>query len=439
MKNSSSRQLGLITVISLVAGGMIGSGIFALPAALARFGGISLIGWMVAALGALTLAQIMGKLSKAIPENGGSYIYTKRAFGDFPSFLVAWGYWMTLWTTNAAIGLTFAGYLSVFFPVIEHPWLSVLVALGVLWSLSLLNTYSVRASGNLQVVTTLLKIIPVLVVAIGGIFFFNPDHFFPFNLSGESSLQAISGATVLCFFAFLGIETATIPADNIKNPEKNISKGTMIGVILVILLYIFSTISLFGAISPGELAHSIAPLSDTATRIFGGKARYWVAAGACISTFGALNVWILVQGQISRSLALDGYLPKSISQLNRKGSPGMGIAVSSSVASILLLANSSKGFADLYEFMVELTTLTSLLFYLSAASAFAYFAFTRQLGFQRNFREIGLGILGMIFSFWIIFGSGLEIVIWCVLGVLLGVPFYFWKKYKMGKLNDLKI
>lgn len=420
-----------MTVISIVAGGMIGSGIFTLPSALAQFGGISLIGWIVAAIGAMVLAHMMGKLSKVIPESGGSYAYTKRAFGEFSGFIVAWGYWLSMWSTNAAIALTFTGYLSVFFPGIESTaWIAVAIALGVIWGLTWLNSYSIRGSGNLQVVTTVLKIIPVLVVAVGGIFFFNPDHFTPFNISESSSLQAISSASVLCFFAFLGIEAATIPADNIKNPEKNISKGTYIGVGLVVVLYIFSTVSLFGVLPPGEVASSMAPLSDAATEIFGGGAKYWVAAGACISTFGALNVWILVQGQISQSMAKDGLLPKSMSYKNKHGAPSTGIVVSSIFVSVLLLLNSAKGFASLYSFMILLATITSLCFYLAAAMVYTYFSYTRQLGFSWTAKSIALSILGLGFSLWIIIGSGAEALIWGGMGMAFGIPVYFWNKKK---------
>lgn len=431
MKDSSPRQLGLVTVVSLVAGGMIGSGIFTLPSALAQFGGISLLGWIVAAIGAMVLAHMMGRLSKVIPESGGSYAYTKKAFGEFPAFIVAWGFWLSMWSTNAAIALTFTGYLSVFFPIIETSnWISVTIAMAVIWGLTLLNSFSIRGSGNLQVVTTALKIIPVLVVAVGGVFFFNPDHFVPFNISGGSSLQAISSASVLCFFAFLGIEAATIPADNIKNPEKNISKGTYIGVWLVVILYIFSTVSLFGVLPPGEVASSLAPLSDAATTIFGGGASYWVAAGACISTFGALNVWILIQGQISQSMAKDGLLPKSMSFINKYGSPSTGIVVSSVFVSVLLLLNSAKGFASLYFFMILLATVTSLCFYLAAAAVYTYFSYTGKLGFGWNAKSIFISILGLGFSFWIIVGSGAEALIWGGIGMLLGVPVYYFNKKK---------
>ncbi|RIW14622.1 amino acid permease [Algoriphagus lacus] len=428
----NTRSLGLVTVISLVAGGMIGSGIFTLPSVLAQFGGISLLGWLVAAIGAWILAYVMSALSKVIPETGGSYAYTKAAFGELPAFVVAWGFWLSMWSTNAAIALTFSGYFGVFFPEIsQSPWFSVTVALLAIWGLTLLNSLSIRSSGNLQVVTTLLKVLPILVVAFGGILFIDLDNFIPFNTSQESSIQAITTSSVLCFYAFMGIESATIPAENIKQPEKTISKGTKIGVGLVIFLYLFSSFSLFGVLSPAEVAQSQAPFSDAANLIFGINTGYAVAAGACLASFGALNGWILLQGQIPYSMAKDGLLPRALAYKNPTGAPSVGVIVSSVMITILLLFNQSKGFSGLYEFMVLLTTTTSLAFYFGAVLAYGYFSFTRRLGFKRDWKAMVYSFLGLSFTAWIFFGAGWDSVILGVLALLFGIP-VFWLSKRNG-------
>ncbi|GAB2484955.1 amino acid permease [Algoriphagus taiwanensis] len=415
---------------------MIGSGIFSLPAVLGQLGAISLLGWILAAAGAYTLAIILGKLSKAIPESGGSYAYTKTAFGDLPAFLVAWGYWLSNCSTNAAIALAFTGYLSVLFPFLETSLFAFgMTALGAIWSLTALNFYSIRSSGNLQVLTTALKILPLLIVAIGGFFFFDSTHFQPLNLSGESDFQAITTASVLCFFAFMGIEAATIPAENIKNPKLTIPKGTLIGVTLVVLLYLFSTVSLFGVLSPAELASSLAPLSDAGVLIFGKNSSYIIAVGACISTFGALNAWILIQGQISYAMAKDGLLPKTLAKKNRFGIPGNGLIFSSLLVTVVLVFNFSESFGNLYSFMIRLTTVTSLFFYLSAALSFGYFCYRGRFGFVWNIKTILLSLLGLGFSVWLFVGSGWEAILWGLGGIVLGLPVFFWSKKQNQKLN----
>ena len=220
----------------------------------------------------------MGKLSEAIPESGGAYAYTKTAFGDLPAFLVAWGFWLSNCSTNAAVALAFIGYLSVFSPALQSSLFGFgLTALATVWSLTTLSWYSIRSSGNHQVITNALKILSLLIVAIGGFFFFDSSNFQPLNLSGESDFSALTTASVLCFFAFMGIEAATIPGENIKNPERNIPKGTLIDVTLVVLLYLVSTVSLFGVLSPAELSKSLAPLSDAGVLIFGKNSGYFIA------------------------------------------------------------------------------------------------------------------------------------------------------------------
>lgn len=402
-----------------------------LPASLATFGSISLFGWLIAAIGALVLAKTFSSLSKVIPESGGSFAYTKAAFGDFPAFVVAWGYWISMWSTNAAIALTFAGYLGVFFPGIsESSFFAPLVALIIIWALTYVNSRSVKSGGNIQVTTTILKIIPVFVVAVGGFFLFKVDHFTPMNLSGNSAFTAISGASLLCFYAFLGIEAATIPADNIKDPSKNIPRGTIIGVLVVVFLYILSTVSIFGVLSPEETAASTAPLSDAATRIFGPWASYLVAIGACISTFGALNCYILLQGQIAQSMAKEGMLSKPMAYLNHQNSPSVALVVSSIFITILLLLNVTKGLTNLYTFMVELSTITSLLFYLSAVLVFGYFAWTHKQGFKRNPKNGLVTLIGLGFCLLVFLGSGFEILVWSCVCLLAGVPIYFYNKRK---------
>lgn len=412
----------------LVVGGMIGSGIFTLPSSLAAYGGIGLTGWIIAAAGALVLARMFGQLSKVIPKTGGAYPYSREAFGDFPGFIVAWGYWLSIWSTNAAIALTFCGYLSIFIPAVGEGINTALTSIGVIWVLTAINSRSIYLGGKTQVLTTILKIIPILVVAFAGIFFFNPEYFSPFNLSQESDLRAITTASAMCLFAFMGLEAASVPAGNIKNPETTISRATMLGTSIVVVIYIFSTISLFGILPPSEVQSSLAPFSDAAKKMFGNGAEYFIAAGACISTFGGLNTWILIQGQMPMALAQDKLLPPVFAKKNKNDTPALGIIISSIFITLLLFFNQTKSFSNLYSFMILLTAVTVLVSYLATALVYAYFSFKGTHGFKLSPRSIIFSIIGIGFSIWMIIGSGLEAMLWGGLGLLLGVPIYIWKK-----------
>ncbi len=176
---SHPQKIGLITSTSLVVGNMIGAGIFLLPSTLANYGGISILGWIFSAIGALILAKIFSNFSKIIVgKSGGPYTYSREGFGDFIGFLVAWGYWISCWVGNAAIAVALIGALSFFFPILEtNPLAQVITGLGFIWMLTWINARGVESSGRIQVITTLLKLLPLVFVIIIGTFYFDIKNF----------------------------------------------------------------------------------------------------------------------------------------------------------------------------------------------------------------------------------------------------------------------
>ena len=422
--NTTSKKIGLWSSSSLVLGNMIGSGIFLLPASLAAYGGISIVGWIVSALAALALAKVFAGLSKRFPETGGPYVFAKKGFGDFPGFLVAWGYWIAIIATNAAITVTMLSYLSVFFPILNtSPLSAILTGLTTIWFLTYINSRGVKEAAWVQLITTILKLVPLILVAIVGIFFINIEHFQPFNLSEESSFSAITITTTLTLFAFLGMESATIPADNIDDPTKTIPKATFIGTWVAIIVYILGSIAVMGIIPPETLAVSEAPFADAAVLIFGEYARKWVALGVVISTFGALNGWIMMQGQIPLAAAKDKLFPAFFSKLNRNEIPLGGLVFSSILISVLMLMNYSKSLIKAFEFMILLATLTALVPYLFATATHLLFA----LRSGKKWEWIW-GSLAFLFSMWAVVGCGEEIVFYGFLVLMTGIPFYVWIK-----------
>src|SRR5512132_24245 len=158
------RGLGLGLATALVIGNMVGSGVFLLPSSLAKYGGISLVAWLFTAAGAMLLALVFARLGRAFPRTGGPYAYARRAFGDFVGFQTAWGYWIAVWAGNAAIAVAFVGYLAVFWPALTaQNLLAALVAIATIWLLTLANIVGVRAGGMIQLVTTVLRFIPLVV------------------------------------------------------------------------------------------------------------------------------------------------------------------------------------------------------------------------------------------------------------------------------------
>ena len=421
---------------SLVIGNMIGSGVFLLPASLAVYGGISIIGWIFTTTGALLLALVFSQLSKNMPSVGGPYAFTRRGLGDFAGFLVAWGYWISIWCGNAAIAIAFVGYAAVFWPALIHnPLLAGLTALTSIWFLTWINTRGIKSAGIVQVTTTILKLTPLIAISTLGIFFINLDHFSPFNLSGQSNFSAITSAAALTLWAFLGLESSTIPADNIKNPSRIIPRATILGTLITAAVYVLGTIAVMGVIPPAALATSTAPFADAAKAMWGSWAGNIVAAGAAISCFGALNGWILMQGQIPFAAARDRLFPASFSRLSGRGTPVVGIIVSSLLATALMSLNYTKGLVEQFTFIILLATLATLLPYIfSTMSHVIILIKTRNKINKTKFtRDAIIAVLAFIYSFWAVTGIGRDILSWGFLLLLAGVPVYACIKWHYKK------
>ncbi|WP_229801485.1 amino acid permease [Tateyamaria omphalii] len=422
--------LGLIACTALVVGNMIGSGIFLLPSSLAAYGSISLAGWLVTAAGALVLALIFGRLARIAPRTGGPYAYARDGFGDFAGFLVAWGYWIALWSGNAAIAVAFAGYLGFLLPEIgASPLASMAAALGAIWLLTWLNIRGVKEAGIVQILTTGMKLFPLLALIVLGVTYIDPGNFTPVNTSEVGALSAISACAALTLWAFLGLESATVPAGDVANPERNIPLATIVGTALTALVYIGVTVVALGVIPSAELVGSNAPLALVAGAIWGAGGAMFIALGACVSTFGTLNGFTLLTGQIPLGAAQDGVFPKAFARLSATGTPAFGLVVSNVLASGLILMSFSENLAQQFEFIVLLATLSTLFPYLLCALAELALRARGAVGSASEdmSKVILLAALGFIYSVWAIFGSGAEVVFYGFLLLMAGVPVYVWQ------------
>ncbi len=418
--------------IALVVGNMIASGIFLLPAALAAYGGISILGWLFTTAGAVLLALVFARLSRVVREAGGPYAFTRRGFGDFAGFLVAWGYWISIWTGNAAIATAFVGYLAFFWAPLGHnPALAASAALAAIWILTWVNARGVRSAGFVQVITTVLKLVPLIAIGGLGLLFFNPENFTPFNLSGESSFSAVTATAALTLWAFLGLESATIPAGEVKNPERTIARATIIGTLIAAAVYISGTVAVMSVIPARALAGSTAPFADAASVMWGAWAAGAVAAGAAVACFGALNGWILLQGQLPLAAARDGLFPGIFGRTSMRGTPVMGLIVSSLLVTILMAANYTRGLVALFTFMILLATLTTLVPYiLSTLAELVIFVREREsFSGQRLMGASVIAALAFFYSIWATTGLGWEAIFWGFVLLATGVPVYLWLKW----------
>jgi len=433
--NAKSQKIGLLTATSLVIGNMIGVGIFVLPAVLSNYGSISLLGWVLTAAGALVLAKIFSNFSKIIvSKSGGPYVYSKAGFGDFIGFLVAWGYWIACWVSNGAIAIAVIGAASFFVPELAtNSVLSVSLGLGLIWIFTWINSRGIKESGRVQLITTVIKILPLLFIILFGLFFFKIENFPSFNLTGESNFSTLSAVATLTLYAFLGIECATIPAGDIENPEKTIPRATMFGAIITTALYILGTIVLFGILPLDVLQNSPAPFAEAAKIMGGDYGGYFVAIGVIISGIGVLNGWILITGQISMATAKDDLFPDFFKKENKKGAPVNGFVIGGVLSSIVMLMNYSEGLVDQFEFIVQLTVIATLLPYLFTAASYALIVIEKKLHTKSWIKTFVLAALGFTYSLWAIYGSGPDTVFYGFLLLIIGIPVYIYMKWIKNK------
>ena len=427
-RSSQDKQsIGIWTCVALVMGNMIGSGIFLLPAALASYGSISLVGWLFTSAGALVLALMFSRLSREMPANGGPYAYSRAGLGGFAGFWVAWGYWISLLCGNAAIAVAMVGYLAVFVPGISADGFSgALAALSAIWLLTFVNACGVRSAGRVQILTTALKLLPLVAIIGAGFFYIDTSHFQVINASDESTLSAISATATLTLWAFLGLESATVPAENVSCAKQTIPRATVIGTVSVAVIYIASTVAIMGLVPMDELALSQAPFADAAMMMWGDWAAYAVAIGAAISCFGALNGWILLTAKVPMAAARDNLFPAVFGRASDSGMPVAGLIISGVLATILVATNYTRGLVGLFTFAILLSTLTVLVPYAFSAAAELWFLRRDSVKGLRRPGAVVIAVLAFVYSFWAMAGSGQEVVYYGFLLLVSGVPVYVW-------------
>lgn len=417
--------LGFWPCLALVVGTLIGSGIYLLPAQLAPFGWNAVLGWLVTIGGALCIAFVFARLAGAMPGAAGPYAFVGQAFGRLSAFGITWAYWIAVWVGNAAIAIAAVSYASLFAPALaDTPALGVGAAITLLWLLTALNCFSLRASGGFQLVTTLLKLLPLLLVvalaasvlATGG------ETAAPAFRAEEISLDAINSAAAISLWAMLGFEAAAWASRNVRDPRRNVPRATLYGTLAVGLLYLGVTTAVMLLEPADTLAASNAPLALVVERFAGSGIALVIAIFAAISVIGALNGLVLVQGELPLQLARDGALPRWFAGLAGNGLPVRAQIVSSGLSTALILANASRTLSGLFVFMALIATAATLVLYLAVALS----AVELQ---RRNRVETSPALLvtsgiGIVFALWTFYGAGFEATAWTLALIAAGFPVY---------------
>src|SRR5215470_10316085 len=437
-------RFGLTTAIALIVGSIIGVGIFNLPTSLASYGPISLVSMGLTTIGALVLAVLFASLARRLPADGGPYAYSRVAFGNPLGFANAWSYWITAWAGNAAIAVGWVLYVEHFINKGHTKWITVLLVLVGLWLPAAVNLSGVKNIGSVQVVTTVIKFAVLAFISTVGLFFISSANFTPWNVSGESAINAIGGGMAIALFSYLGVETAAVAAAKVRDPDRNVPRATILGTIATAVVYLLSLTAVFGILPTSKLANATAPFSDAANAIFGGTwAGNVMAVAVIISGLGALNGWTMICAEMPLAAAEDGLFPERFKHISKNGVPAYGIIASTVLASIAMGINylGSNG-ATVFTTLVLMTGITAAIPYGFSALAQIKWRWIDQqtMHTPRFARDMIVAVLSLVFSIlfiWYSRNTGHSFwVYWAPFylaagAMLLGIPVYLAQRQRM--------
>jgi basic amino acid/polyamine antiporter, APA family len=438
-----ARAMGLTSATGLVVGSIVGTGVFTMPAVLAGAGTMGIFVLAVIAVGAMLLAVLFGQLSKRVPNSdGGLYAYSRHEFGDFAGYLVGWCYWIQAWAGNAAIVSSWVFYVDALFklnnPSGMENWG---IALIGLWVPAAVNLAGVRQMAWFQNVTVVLKFLPLLFVGVVGWFFIRSANFGPFNASGGSLYSGIGIAAGVALFSFIGVEAAAVTAKRVKDPRRNVSRASLIGTAVSAILYVLVTAVVMGLVAHRTLTTTGAPFVNAFQAIFPGSAwaGQFIAAVAVISGIGALNGWTLIVTETSRAIAQDDLFPRPFAWTDRNGTAWFGIVVGTVLPSLLMLwrYNASSGLT-VFTYLVDLTVVTVAIPYFMSAIAQLTYLVSRRRRVQgwALARDLLVAGISVLFSMWVTFASGYQVVYQALVVILVGLILYAFLNARRQRLGE---
>ncbi len=409
----------------LVAGNMIGTGIFLLPVNLAQVGGIAIFGWLIATFGVAALGLAFAKLGELNPQEGGPYAYARDFLGPYAGFQTNFVYWFGNWVGNIAIAVAAVSYLAELLPPLIHPPMSILATAAVIWLLTLANILGPRIVGALETWTMTLALIPILAVAFFGWFWFNPTILMDgWNVSGNSNMSAVSRAASMALWAYMGIESAAVSAGVIENPKRNVPLATLIGLGLAAIVYILSSTVIMGILPNHELRNAHAPFAEAARLMIGAPGAIVISVCAVLKSVGSLGGWMLLVGQSAKAAADDGMFPRYFARLNRYGVPGVGLSIVAVLMTIMLLVTASPTLADQFNHLVDLAVILIVVPYVYSAVAMVKVVYDHRLPRKTFVTYKWIAIVAVAYCLWAIIGGDTTTVMHAFVALLISVALY---------------
>lgn len=432
-------KLGLLT--ALVVGSMIGSGVFSLPQNMASGAGAGavILGWLITGVGMLMLAFVYQSLATRKPDlNNGVYAYARASAGEFVGFNSAWGYWVSAWIGNVGYLVIVFGTLGYFFPVFGdgNTPAAIAGASVVLWAMHLMILRGVRGAALLNALTTIAKIVPLLVFIVLAVVAFR-SHLFTQDFWGTPKLgtvfEQVKSTMLITVWVFIGIEGASVYSARAEN-RKDVGRATLLGFAVVLILLMAVSVVSLGIIPQGELAGMKNPsMAGVLDKAVGHWGAVLISIGLLVSVGGALLAWTLLAAETLFTPANDGVMPAFLSRENAHGVPANALWITNGLVQLFLILTLVSNAT--YQALISLATSMILIPYLfsavyatrTAASGDGYHAGERARG-----RDTVIGVLATIYCGWLLYAAGLKYLLLAALLYAPGVLIYGWARREKG-------
>jgi arginine:agmatine antiporter len=430
-----AKKLGAFLATMLVAGNMIGSGVYLLPASLGAVGSISVLGWLIAIFGAALLGGSFSALTILRPKGTGLIVHVREVFGPGAAFI--WGilYWGACWTGNVAIALAVTGYLGYFLPDVAAQPGSTIATVGVLWLFTAANIIGPRFVARLEGGTLLLGLAPVLLIALGGWFYFDPALFLAsWNVTGKSAFEAVPQSVVMVFWAFLGVECANIVAPLVKNPTRDVPIATLGGLSIAALVYMSACAAIFGILPASDLAASSAPFADAAKPLVGASLAAVVALCAMIKASGTVGGWILVSAETWGTDEVLGLLLRRPAKRRNGGPSVANLLFNGLLMSVAAVATASPNLARQFTVVADVSVILCMFLYSAACLALIKLSGERSPRWRLGARVLAVGAI--LFCGWVASVSETELLLWSMVSIAVVIVAYlmlaWWRKSALG-------
>jgi putrescine:ornithine antiporter len=426
MAEQTQKKMNVMQLTFIVAVNMMGSGIIMLPANMAQVGAISLLSWIVTALGSMAIAYGFAQAGLFNQRPGGMSAYAEDAYGKSGYFIVFFLYFLSLAIGNVAIATSALGYLAAFIPFLTStPVMTCIGVIVLLWLTTVANFGGPSITGRIGSVTVWGVIIPVGLLSIFGWFWFKPEIFGEaWNPQGLSIGAGMGSSISLTLWAFLGMESAAQNSDAVENPKRDVPLACMFGTLGAAVIYILSTTVIQGIVPNAELAKSTGPFGLAYSHMFSPWVGSIILALSVLACLGSLLGWQFTIAQTGRTAAVERMFPAFFTKMNSMGAPITGMIVMAVVQSLLALSTISPSLSKQFAVLVNLAVVTNVIPYIISLSAlFVMMQAAKVTGAQYRINTV-VGLVAMLYSVYAIYASGKD----AVLGgtIVMGIGFVIW-------------